>query len=83
MQCDGRDDESFQNIFSRPDFLLASNCFGPQTEYSKNHSVLKEVFGAVLFDDFSSRDCKNMRTMATATTSSGGSPCAWDAMSTV
>nr|GMD14572.1 transcription factor GAMYB-like [Ipomoea batatas] len=83
MQCDtGRDDdeESVQNMFSRPDFLLASNCFGSQTEYSKNHCVLKEVFGAVLFDDFSSRDCKNMRTA----TSSGGSPCAWDhAMSTV
>ncbi|XP_019163949.1 PREDICTED: transcription factor GAMYB-like [Ipomoea nil] len=75
MQCGdtGRDDEeSFQNMFS--------SCFG-----SQNHCVLKEVFGAVLLDDFSSRDCKNMRTISMATaTSSGGSPCAWDhAMSTV
>ncbi|CAH9134522.1 unnamed protein product [Cuscuta epithymum] len=72
-------DESNQYMFSRTD-LLASNAFRHQTNHhNKNHSVLKEVFGAVLFDDLS-RECKNLRSMATP---SGACPCPWDAMSTV
>ncbi|VFQ64047.1 unnamed protein product [Cuscuta campestris] len=80
IQCyDGRNDESNQNMFSRPDLFLASNGFYHQTNHNKNNSVLKEVFGAVLFDDVS-RDCKNARSMGTP---SGGCSCTWDAMSTV
>nr|GMD64825.1 transcription factor GAMYB-like [Ipomoea batatas]GME06454.1 transcription factor GAMYB-like [Ipomoea batatas] len=79
VQCDDNNDASNQDeMFSRPDFLLDSNCFDMKADHGKNHSILKDAFGAVLFDDFS-KDCKKM---GAVTTSTGQDSCAWDAMST-
>lgn len=68
-------------MFSRPDLLLGSNCYELKAEHGKNQSILKDAFGAVVFDDFS-QDCKKM---GAVTTSTGQGcvqdSCAWDAMS--
>ncbi|KAH6774834.1 hypothetical protein C2S51_013238 [Perilla frutescens var. frutescens] len=72
-----------QTIFSRPDFLLASNCFGPVKHPTKEHTLLKDAIGTLLGDDLK-RDCKNVDAGATPSAQahdhdSGG----WNAMPTV
>ncbi|KAL2240010.1 transcription factor GAMYB-like [Sesamum indicum] len=43
MQYDEKVETTNQMIFSRPDFLLASNCFAPMKHPSKDHSLLKDA----------------------------------------
>lgn len=65
MAYDDRVETTNQMIFSRPDFLLASNCFGPNKHSKKEQSLLKDI-GTFLVDDLSS-DCKKVD-VATAPT---------------
>lgn len=55
--------ETTNQMFSMPDLLLASDCFGPKKDHTRNNSVLKDAIGTLLADDLS-RDCKQMDTSA-------------------
>ncbi|KAI3461201.1 hypothetical protein Pfo_017864 [Paulownia fortunei] len=83
VQYDDKIETKNQMIFSRPDFLLASNCFGPMNHPTKDHSLLKDAMGTLLGDDLS-RDCKQTDTGTTSSAQGHGhDSCAWNAMPAV
>ncbi|KAL2540998.1 myb domain protein [Abeliophyllum distichum] len=83
MQYDDNSETANLTIFSRPDFLLASNCFVPNDDQTREHSLLKDAFGPFLGEDLS-RDCKQMDSGATSSAQGcEHSSCAWNTMSTV
>lgn len=50
-QYNRNSDFSNQMKFSRPDILLGSNWFGPETERGKHHSTLTDAIGQLLGED--------------------------------
>ncbi|KAG8371064.1 hypothetical protein BUALT_Bualt13G0048100 [Buddleja alternifolia] len=83
MHYDDKAETTNQMIFSRPDVLLASNCFGPMKDPTKDHSLLKGAIETYLGDELS-RDCKQMDTGATSATQGHvRDSCTWNPMSTV
>ncbi|XP_057782145.1 transcription factor GAMYB-like isoform X1 [Salvia miltiorrhiza] len=71
-----------QMIFSRPDLLLASNCFSPLKHPTKEHT-LKDAIGTILGGDLS-RDCKKVDAVATPSAQGHDHDSgAWNAMPTV
>ncbi|KAL1558302.1 transcription factor GAMYB-like [Salvia divinorum] len=75
--------ETNQMIFSRPDFLLATNCFSPVKHPTNDHTV-KDAIETFYGDDLS-RDCKIVDVVATPSTPShhDHDSGAWNAMPTV
>ncbi|XP_022890722.1 transcription factor GAMYB-like isoform X2 [Olea europaea var. sylvestris] len=82
MQYDDISETAKLSIFSRPDFLLASNCFIPNDDLSREHSLLEDAFRPFLGEDLS-RDCKQMDSGATSAQGCGHSSCAWNTTSAV
>lgn len=78
MHCEGKDGNSCQMNFSRPDFVLDSNWFGPSTERGKDHSILTDAIGTLLGEDFNS-DCKQICDVAASSQgcSHGSQPWVW------
>lgn len=78
MHCEGKDGNSCQMNFSRPDFMLNSNWFGPSTECGKDHSILTDAIGTLLGEDFNS-DCKQICDVAASSQgcSPGSQPWVW------
>lgn len=71
-----------QMIFSRPDLLLASNCFSAVKHPTKEHT-LKDAIGTFLGGDLS-RDCKKVDAVATPSAQGHDHDSgAWNAMPTV
>ncbi|XP_047973877.1 transcription factor GAMYB-like [Salvia hispanica] len=72
-----------QMIFSRPDFLLASNCFSPVKHQTNEHTV-KDAIEAFYGDDLS-KDYKIVDAVATPSTPShhDHDSSAWNAMPTI
>ncbi|CAI9774548.1 unnamed protein product [Fraxinus pennsylvanica] len=83
MQYDDNSETAKLTIFSRPDFLLASNCFVPNNDWTWEHSLPEDAFGPFLGEDLS-WDCKQMDSGATSSAQGcGHSSCALNTMSTV
>ncbi|CAA2969347.1 Hypothetical predicted protein [Olea europaea subsp. europaea] len=81
MQYDNSETANLTN-FSRPGFLLRSNCFVPNNDHTGEHSLLKNAFGPFLVEELS-RDYKQMDSGATSSAKNvGHSSCARNTVST-
>ncbi|KAM7528503.1 hypothetical protein LguiB_031913 [Lonicera macranthoides] len=75
-QYNRNSDISNQMKFSRPDFLLGSNWFGPETEQGKHHSTVTDAIGQLLGED-----CNFKYSSAAASSpgqGGGHSSCEWE-----
>ncbi|KAL3620279.1 hypothetical protein CASFOL_035191 [Castilleja foliolosa] len=88
MQYGDKAETTNQMMFSRPDYMLASNCLVPlgplkHAKTNNDHSLLENAMGKLLGEDLS-RDCKQIDTGASSSCQGRGSNCcAWNAMPTV